>query len=135
VNFYTLVIITGAAARLTRLTTRDRIIAGLRAFVHQRVLFHPTQRAARAAGQPLPTPPRPRAAVFRTWIYALITCDWCVGVWWCAIVGVLAYLSGGSPWFTVPATILTAAYLLGWVVEHEQPLAPLQQPNRRDANT
>lgn len=48
-----LVLIGGAAARLTRLTTKDKITEPVRQWGHQRILFNREQRAAIAAGQPV----------------------------------------------------------------------------------
>lgn len=120
----------GAAARLTRLTTRDKITEPARKHVHRFVLFSAEQRRAESAGKAMPAPKRPWEARFRIWLHTLITCDWCVGFWWSAVLGLFAHRKGDRAVFQVPAGILTAAYALGLLVEHESPRPPvvLSQP-------
>jgi len=116
-----LVTVVGSAARLTRLSTRDKITEKLRTRVHERVLFNAAQRAARATGQPVPPPSRPWAAELRTWAYQGMTCDWCIGVWWCAATTAIHYRWGKRSVVEGGLTALAAAYALGWLVEHESP--------------
>lgn len=120
-----LVLMIGAAARLTRLTTRDKITETAREHVHRAVLFSAAQRRAEASGEPMPAPARVWEAKFRVWLHSLITCDWCVGFWWSAVVGLFASRKGDRPIFQVPAAILTAAYALGLLVERESPIPPV----------
>lgn len=125
-------VIIGAAARLTRLTTRDAITARLRTRVHELVLFDRAQRAARAAGQPVPPPKNPAAAEFRTKVHEGLRCDWCVGVWWSGAITAAHWVVGSSTRLRraaavvdILSTTLAAAYALGWLVEHESPPEPV----------
>jgi hypothetical protein len=122
--FYRLVLITGSASRLTRLTTRDTLTKPLRDAVRNRVLFSPEQRAALAAGTALPPARSQKDADRRRWLHTLLTCDWCAGFWWSALVVVAARTAGRggtrAALFEIPATILTASYLLGFLAEHEE---------------
>lgn len=105
----------GAAARLTRLATRDTITQPLR----EKLLYTPAQRAARTAGQPLPAPANPRSARLRLWAYELVTCDWCAGLWISTAAVALASLLGPTPWLVVPGAALAASYAVGWLAAHE----------------
>lgn len=78
----------GLTARVTRLVTDDRIAAPVRA----RVLGW---RGAESE-----------------WAY-LVSCPWCLGLWVSILVAVLAYVSGGAAWFTIPALAGTISYLYG----------------------
>lgn len=110
-------IIVGAAARLTRLLSRDVITQPLR----DAVLFNREQRRARKEGRPAPVPRWPDAARFRAWAHTLITCDWCAGFWVSAMT-VAAYLaSHGHPLFLVPAAVFAVSHAVGWMAEHESP--------------
>lgn len=115
IHWYQLVLLIGSTARLTRLTTRDTITNPLRDIV----LFNRAQRRARKAGEPVPAPARPRAARVRAWLHTLITCDWCIGVWVSVIVVLVAWPFHGTPLFVLVATILTVAYAVGWITDHE----------------
>lgn len=125
-----LVLIGGAAARLTRLTTKDTITEPVRQWGHQRILFNREQRAAIAAGQPVPPPARPNAAQARTWLHTLVNCEWCASVWWAAALSVIERATLRRPFaravFQLGATALTASYAVGWLAEHEQPAPPVQ---------
>jgi hypothetical protein len=89
-----LVLITGAAARLTRLTTRDAITEGPRTKIHEG-----------------------------------LSCDWCVGVWWTALVTAAHYVTGaatgrrrtGATLVEAACAALAGAHVLGWLSEHESP--------------
>lgn len=112
---YRLVVTIGAAARLTRLVTRDTITEPLR----DKILLNPAQRRAQAAGAAIPAPTNPRSARARAWLHTLVTCDWCTGMWVAALVGTASHVAGHRTVFTVPATILTTAHAVGWLAEHE----------------
>jgi hypothetical protein len=114
-----LALTTGAAARLARLTTRDKITEPVRARLHELVLFNPAQRRARAAGKPVPAPTSPRNAQFRVRVHQGLTCDWCVGVWWSAAISGLLHLWGHRRLVQAPIAALAAAYAVGLLVEHE----------------
>ena len=86
-DLWTCLLALGAAARLTRLITDDRIAAPVRAL------------AIRARG------PESELA----W---LVQCPWCIGLWISAAVTVVAYLSHGAVWFTAPALALTISHLV-----------------------
>lgn len=86
----------GAAGRLTRLVTRDVIAAPLRAHVIAR--YGPRSHVA-------------------TWI----GCPWCIGLWISGLVALLAYLSHGAGWFTVPAAALSINLLYAWGAQHLDP--------------
>jgi hypothetical protein len=122
-----LLLTTGAAARLTRLTTRDQITAPLRHRLEERVLFDPAQRAARAAGRAMPGPRSQREAQARVWLHTLLGCDWCAGFWWSALVATAGHRWGHTGWWRLAATILTASHALGWLAEHESQPEPAQQ--------
>lgn len=79
------VLVWGATARLTRLITTDRL---------------PFARL--------------RAAIIRRWGSESlpaegIRCDWCIAIWVAAAIVPLAFVFGASPWFFLPAAILTSA--------------------------
>jgi hypothetical protein len=124
-----LVLITGAAARLTRLTTRDAITEGPRTKIHRLVLFSPEQRAALKSGKPVPPPRSQSAAKIRTKIHEGLSCDWCVGVWWTALVTAAHYVTGaatgrrrtGATLVEAACAALAGAHVLGWLSEHESP--------------
>jgi hypothetical protein len=122
-KLFLLVVVALAAARLTRLTITDTITAPARRVVLTRVLYSRPQRRALAAKANVPPPTRRWAAGIRQWLHSLLTCDWCVGVWWCAVVVLLGRVFGCSPWYRIPVLILAAAYVLGWLAEHENPAA------------
>lgn len=105
----------GAAARLTRLATRDTITAGLR----DRVLYTREQRAAQRAGEPLPPPASDRAARVRLWLHNLVTCDWCAGLWISTLVVLLAVLVGPHPVVLTLGAALAVSYAVGWLAGHE----------------
>lgn len=112
-----LIVTVGAAARLTRIVTRDAITQPLRDFV----LFNRDQRRARRRNQALPGPRRPAAAKARAWAHTLITCDWCAGFWISALVaGAYAAWHTSHVYFYV-ALALTLSYLVGWLAERESP--------------
>lgn len=111
----------GAAARLTRLTTSDSITEPARKRVLEFVRFNRTQRRALAAGQPVPPPKHPRAAAARNKVCELLTCPWCIGFWWCAVIAGTGYQFGRTTWWRLGADILTASYVLGVLAEYESP--------------
>lgn len=87
-DLWTCLLALGAAARLTRLITDDRITAPLRALV------------IRARG------PESELAY-------LVQCPWCLGLWMSGAVTAAAFLAHGAVWFTAPALALTISYLYG----------------------
>lgn len=105
----------GAAARLTRLVTRDMITAGLR----DAVLYTREQRAALNNGDPLPPPRSQRAANLRLWLHTLVTCDWCTGLWISTLVVLLAVTLGHHPVVLTLGAILAVAHAVGWLAGHE----------------
>jgi len=117
------IVITGAAARLTRLTTRDKITTDARSWLHNLLLFNRAQRRARAAAEPMPPARSPRSARVRVWLHTLVICDWCVGFWWSAVVGALGkmWVWQHVEWALIAMIVGTAAYLVGWLAEREQP--------------
>lgn len=46
------------------------------------------------------------------WAY-LVTCPWCLSIWFGAVVVPLAWFFGETVWFIIPAGILTASFLVG----------------------
>lgn len=121
VNVIQLLLTTGAAARVTRLVTRDTITAPLR----HRLLYNRDQRAALAAGEMVPPPSNPLAARARAKLYELATCDWCAGLWIATAIAALSAIATRrdqhkpAGWFTVPAGALTASHAVGWLASHE----------------
>lgn len=114
-----LVLVTLAGARLARLTTDDAVLKVPRRWLHQRVLFSPEQRRAKAADRPLPPPRSQRVARLRAEIYGGLRCRWCVGVWWCAILAATAAVWGQDPAWAYTTGALAAAYALGWLADQE----------------
>lgn len=82
--------VVGAAARLTRLITRDTITKPLRARVE-----------ARYGPDSLPD--------------EFIRCPWCVGFWVSLLLAALAYCPaiGQHPAFLMPAAALTLSHVVG----------------------
>ena len=112
--YYALVTL-GAAARITRLVTRDTITQPVRTAV----LYNRDQRAALRREEPVPPSPRPNVARARAWLYALVTCDWCSSVWVSAGVVATAWAVGPHPVLVFLATVLSISYVVGWVAMHE----------------
>lgn len=86
-----IVILAFATYRLTRLFTADRITEPLRDVLF-RFAYKPLEGDEAQAwlvmhkdAKEIPSHV-PRGWEFRTWVYDLITCDQCLGVWWgCAV--------------------------------------------------
>lgn len=114
VNVLLLVLLIGASARLTRLTTTDTITAPIRDPILERVLRPRAQRRALDQGEALPPPTR-----LRSTLYTLLTCHWCVGFWIAAAVVLAATAWGHTLYFQVAAAILTVSYALGWLADNE----------------
>lgn len=108
---YDVLITLGAAARLTRLVTRDTITHPVR----RAVLYNRAQRAALRREEPVPAPARPRAAQIRAWLYQLVTCDWCTSVWVAAAVTALAWACGPHPALVAIGSLLSISYVIGWL--------------------
>lgn len=83
-----------AAARITRLVTRDTITAPLRMAVVNR-------------------------AGIESKLAELIQCDWCTGMWVSAATMGAAWAWGEHQWLTVPLTVLAAAHVVGWLATRE----------------
>ena len=83
-----------AAARVTRLITRDRITRA------------PRMRLVNALG------------VDTLGAY-LITCDWCVGLWTAAVTMPAVWLWGHHVWLQLPLHVLAAAHVVGWLATRE----------------
>lgn len=103
-----------AAARVTRLVTTDTITAPLRDPLLFRVLRSASERRAIASGEEVGDP-RP----WRTWIYTLLTCHWCIGFWICAITVALYHLYGHHLLVQLGAAALAASYVVGWLGDNE----------------
>lgn len=106
-----------AAARLTRLVTEDTITAPLRDPVLARVLRSKAERTALAelpADQDFPPPKK-----FRTFVYTLLTCHWCVGFWITAAVIAAHALYSENIIYKLIAATLAASYLVGWFADNE----------------
>lgn len=110
-----LVFTVGAAARLTRLTTRDTITEPLR----NAVLYNRGQRQARRNNEPLPPPTSPRRAHTRLWLHTLITCDWCAGMWIATACTLAAWQWHDTTWYLIAAGALTTAHAVGWLATRE----------------
>lgn len=135
-----LIRLAGAAARLTRLTTSDSITEPMRDRVLALIRFNRAQRRARAAGKPVPPPAHPRAAAARNKVCELLTCPWCIGFWWCAVVGVAGARFGRTTWWQLGTAVLAASYAIGWLAEHESPpdvayAGFTHNPNESSSNT
>lgn len=106
------VILALATYRLTRLCTSDTISAPAREAIF-RWAYTDDLRALEAwrvlhpEAQEIPSHV-PRGWEFRTWVYDLVTCDQCLGVWW----GVAVYITWRVRGDTALA-VLTVAALLG----------------------
>jgi len=78
----------GATLRLTRFLTKDYLAGPIRAAVLRR------------------TGPDSHATY-------LSTCPWCLSIWIGTGTTTAAWWAGNSPWFQVPALVLTVSYLTG----------------------
>lgn len=83
-----------AAARITRLITRDTLTQPIRL------------RAINAVG---PT----------SQLAYLITCDWCTGMWVGAAVGVPVWLWPHQPWLICPLIVLALAETIGLIASRD----------------
>jgi hypothetical protein len=127
----------GLSARLTRLVTTDVITQGVRERLIERLTFDGPQRAARRehalkvasahsrgvdVPPPLKLPPPVNRNVtkLRLKLVKLITCRWCTGVWVAAAVVVLDRTLVDRKWWRAIGDAGLAAYLIGWLAEHEQ---------------
>ena len=106
----------GAAARLTRLVTRDTITQPLRDWV----LFNRAQRQARLRNEPIPAPTRPTAARARSWLHSLLTCDWCAGLWISAAVVTATALWRDTPAYWGTTSALTVSHAVGLLAAHDE---------------
>jgi hypothetical protein len=77
-----------AAFRLTRLVTTDTITDPLRGWLYRWAWDESTPIEVTAPDGRRVLVPSPRAA-WRTWLYDLLTCPWCLGVWFSAAVWAL----------------------------------------------
>jgi hypothetical protein len=91
---YLLLLAALAAARVTRLITRDRITLTPRLWVINK-LGPDTMTAY------------------------LITCDWCAGLWTGAVVTSAAWHWQHSPWLQVPVAALAVAQAVGMIASRE----------------
>lgn len=101
-----IVVVLGLAAfRITRICTTDTISDPIRERFYrwawdeenpQIIGERPNQQIA----------PRPRAA-WRTWLYELATCQWCLGVWWSVAV-YCAWRWGGDVALSILAVLAIA---------------------------
>lgn len=83
-----------AAARITRLITRDTLTQPARI------------RAINWLGAESMTA-------------YLITCDWCAGMWVSAMVGSAAWMWRDSPWLQVPLMVLAIGELVGLIASRD----------------
>ena len=122
-----IVVLAFATYRLTRLFTADRITDPLRdAFFNW--AYKPLEGDEREAWLVLhkqaDTIPShvPRGWEIRTWVYDLVTCDQCLGVWWAAAI-YTAYAMRFDLNTDVVAAVLSVAAICGfqsliaWVVD------------------
>lgn len=77
-----------AVARLTVLVRADRISRAWRYFVAHRV---------RKDG----------------YVWYLLDCSWCIGMWLSALVAITAYFWWMHPWYRVVITIFALSYVVG----------------------
>lgn len=97
----TLLLLFGAAARVTRFINDDTLAESLRG--HWRVFW------IRRLGPDHPA--LAKAAVF-------ISCPWCVSVWVATALTPLAYHWGDTPWFTIPAVALSISWVYAVTATH-----------------
>lgn len=84
-----------AAARITRIITRDSI----------------TQPARTWAVNRLGIDSKPAE---------LLQCDWCTGVWVSILVTGAAWMWGDHWWISWPVTALAGAHIVGWLASREE---------------
>jgi hypothetical protein len=84
-EWWTVALAFGVIARITRFLNSDTLAGGIRARVQ-----------ARWGDGSI-------AADF-------VECPWCVSVWTSALVVPVAWLAGDSPWFILPALVLSLSY-------------------------
>ncbi|MBA8929422.1 hypothetical protein BC739_006640 [Kutzneria viridogrisea] len=113
-HLYHLILAIGATGRLTRLTTTDVITQPLRRRVHRLVLYNRSERATLAPQQWAPVTSGSRTLP-RHWVYALLTCDWCVAVWIATAIVTVDSVCGNSPAVLVPEAVLATAFFAGWL--------------------
>lgn len=106
----------GAAARLTRLVTDDKITEPLRDYLQDLLTYDWNQRSVLAAHQvdvqrafstgleppaapPLPPALHPKLAVLKHQIAWLLTCRWCAGLWVSVAVTIVARSLLATDWF------------------------------------
>lgn len=82
-----------ASYRATRLMTDDTLTLPLRDRLYRWAWDDEHPVANRETGQ---LEPRPRAPL-RTYVYELVTCSWCLGVWVAALLYVLWRWSSWAP--------------------------------------
>lgn len=114
-----------ATYRLTRLCTSDSITLPAREAVFRFAYTDEFDAEAWLAKQPRTVreiPSHIPRGGLRTWIYALATCDQCLGVWWGAAI-YTAWVMRFDVNTDVVAAVITVAALLGiqsvvaWVVD------------------
>src|SRR5690625_940803 len=92
-DFVVAALAVGATARLTRLVSMD--------------VFPPAQKfrdwTVRRFGED-------------HWIPEMVFCPWCIGAWISVAVGASAYLAGGSPFWQVPAALLSLSFVASALV-------------------
>lgn len=120
-----IVILALGAYRLTRLVTADTIALPLReALFKWAYTDDPQARQAWRVLHPEAEIPShvPKGWEFRTWVYDLMTCDQCLGVWWSAAV-YCAWRFGlgheGDVWagLLTVAAVAGAQSLFAWVAD------------------
>lgn len=83
-----------STARITRLVTTDRLTEAPRDWVLDRV-------------DPLGL------------ITYMLGCPWCISIWVGMTLAPITYWFGSEPWVAIPALLLTASYVTGYLARDE----------------
>lgn len=95
-DLVTLALTCGAVLRLTILITLDKITFSMRDWVTG----------------------KKDKRLFR-FVDSLLACPWCLSVWVGAFVAPFAYFLGDSPWFVIPAALLTTSQVTGMLMPRD----------------
>jgi hypothetical protein len=87
---FTLIILVGAVARITRLVTTDRITEAPRDWILDRLNPHGLGTY-------------------------LMSCPWCISIYVGFIAAPVGHFWGDEPWVTIPAIALTMSYITGFL--------------------
>lgn len=120
-----LVVLAFAAFRITRLVVEDTITDPIRGWFYDLVWDSENPRTVTLPDGRRVLVPSPRHGGFLTWLYDLVTCPWCLGVW-VSVAVYCAWRFGTAHDGNVVDGILAVAAIAGgqgaigqWVVSNE----------------